>query len=98
MVYDGVVGPWFLGTFLGAAGLKHLHYAVLLPPLEVCLERVTYRQNHGFTDRDAAEHMWDDFHRADLDPRHIMDAPENLPAELARTLVRRVENEAFRHP
>ena len=44
VVYDGVVGPWFLGTFLGAARLRHLHNAVLLPPLEVCLDRVSNRQ------------------------------------------------------
>jgi cytidylate kinase len=98
VVYDGVVGPWFVGTFLGAARLKHLRYAVLLPPLEVCLDRVSNRQLHGFTDRDAAKHMWHDFHRADIDPRHILCEPENRPAEVARTLAGQVEDGAFRYP
>lgn len=31
VVYDGVVGPWFLDTFQSAAQLKHLNYVVLLP-------------------------------------------------------------------
>ena len=98
VVYDGVVGPWFLGTFQGAARLRHLHYAVLLPPLEVCLDRVSNRQNHGFTDRDAAKHMWHDFHRADIDPRHVMNEAEKQPAEVARILAVQVETGAFRYP
>src|SRR4029450_5491298 len=36
VVYDGVVGPWFLPTFVRAAGLADLHYVVLMPPLDVC--------------------------------------------------------------
>src|ERR671927_815012 len=40
VVYDGIVGPWFLPSFAVATGLTGLHYAVLLPPLEDCLERV----------------------------------------------------------
>ena len=31
VVYDGVLGPWFLPEFAAATGLGHLHYAVLMP-------------------------------------------------------------------
>jgi hypothetical protein len=34
-VYDGVIGPWFVETFLGATGLDELHYAVLFPDRHV---------------------------------------------------------------
>jgi cytidylate kinase len=98
VVYDGVVGPWFLGTFLAAASLNHLHYAVLLPPLEVCLERVSHRQGHGFTDGDAAEHMWHDFHRATVDPRHVVNDHDKLPAEIARTLAQELEGGTICYP
>jgi energy-coupling factor transporter ATP-binding protein EcfA2 len=43
VVYDGVIGPWFLETSGAAAGLTSLHYAVLLPPEELCLERTAPR-------------------------------------------------------
>src|SRR5437868_11856955 len=49
-VYDGVVGPWFLPTFGAATGLDRFDYVILLPSLDVCLERVATRRNHGFTD------------------------------------------------
>ena len=50
VVYDGVIGPWFLPTFVDTSTLERVHYAVLLPPLEVCLRRVRVRTGHGFTD------------------------------------------------
>ena len=40
VVYEGVVGPWLLPTFVRATGLADLHYVALLPPLDVCIERV----------------------------------------------------------
>jgi cytidylate kinase len=98
VVYDGVVGPWFLGTFLRAAGLTHLHYAILLPPLEVCLERVRTRQGHGFTDRHAAERMWWEMHRADVAARHLIRDYEQPPGELALSVAQLVDDGAMRYP
>ena len=89
VVYDGVVGPWFLDAFLASTGVSHLHYAVLLPPLAVCLDRVATRAAHGFTDRDAAEHMWHEFRRSDLDPRHVVEDHEAGPEGLAQALAQR---------
>jgi hypothetical protein len=40
VVFDGVVGPWFLPTFAAAAGGALLHYAVLMPSERTCLARV----------------------------------------------------------
>jgi cytidylate kinase len=98
LVYDGVVGPWLLEAFLGAAKLNHLHYALLLPPLELCLERVSIRQGHGFTDRDAAEHMWHDFHRANVGARHVIDDHHKQPGEIARRLAQQVGDGTILYP
>ena len=98
VVYDGVVGPWFLDTFLRAAGVPHLHYALLLPPLGVCLERVRTRQGHGFTDLPAAEHMWRQMHEADVAPRHLLPDHEPPPDQLAHTIAELVRDGAIRHP
>lgn len=87
VVYDGVVGPWFLPSFRAALGMDRLHDAVLLLPLELCLERVRTRNAHGFRDPDAADHMWHAFDEADLDARHLVAAVEP-PAALADRLLR----------
>lgn len=60
-VYDGVVGPWFLPTFAAATGLKRVDYVVLLPPVEVCVERVATRVGHGFSDEAATRKMHAEF-------------------------------------
>ena len=72
VVYDGVIGPWFIDRFTEWAGLAAVHYAVLLPSEDCCVERVRRRIGHGFTDTAAARHMWHDFAQADVDPRHVI--------------------------
>lgn len=74
-VYDGVVGPWFLPTFTAAAGLGRLHYVVLLPSVERCVERVSTRTGHGFTDEGATRKMHREFADADVDRRHVFSDP-----------------------
>lgn len=98
VVYDGVLGPWFLERFLAAAGRSHLHYVVLIPPLVVCLARVRNREGHGFTDRDAASRMWHGFHRAHVDPRHVMHQDAKSPAEVARAIAGLMDNGTIRYP
>jgi cytidylate kinase len=71
-VYDGVMGPWFVDTFLVASGLDALDYAVLLPDADVCVDRVMTRAGHGFRDEAAARKMHHEFSRAEIDARHVI--------------------------
>jgi energy-coupling factor transporter ATP-binding protein EcfA2 len=98
VVYDGVLGPWFLDTFLAAARVEQLHYVVLQPPLEQCLERVRNRQGHGFTDLDAATQMWHSFQQAHVDPRHVLDDHGRQPSDIANELVERLAAGTVRYP
>jgi len=95
VVYDGVVGPWFLEAFASAAGLTDLHYAVLLPPARLCLQRVHDRPGHGFTDLDAAAHMHEEFAGADLDRRHVVISTDE-PQVIATALCRSVQDGSLR--
>jgi cytidylate kinase len=61
VVFDGVIGPWFVEGFGVATGMAQIRYVLLLPPEEVCLERVRLRAGHGFTDPDATRHMYREF-------------------------------------
>lgn len=82
-VYDGVVGPWFLPTFHAATGLHRLDYVVLLPPVDVCLDRVRTRVGHGFTDRTATRTMHAGFATASIDDRHVVADPPDGAAAVA---------------
>jgi cytidylate kinase len=85
VVYDGVLGPWFLDAFLTEAGVDRCHYAVLLPPEDIAIARVGSRSGHGFTDHDAARHMYRAFAQADIDSRHVITSTTG-PADLAEIL------------
>lgn len=80
-VYDGVVGPWFLPTFAEATGLDRLDYVLLLPPVEVCVGRVSARSGHGFTDEPATRKMHAEFAAGLIAERHVLrDPPDNVAA------------------
>jgi cytidylate kinase len=87
VVYDGVIGPWFSAVFLAATGLPALHYAVLLPPLECCLARVTGRTGHGFTDLAATGQVHRQFAAAGIPARYLVTGEE--PPEQIAEYVRR---------
>jgi cytidylate kinase len=87
VIYDGVIGPWFLPTFFSLSGVAALHYVVLLPPIDVCLHRVERRVGHGFTDLTATRQMHEQFATATDGMRaHVLsaDMPEQELAELIR--------------
>jgi cytidylate kinase len=98
VIYDGVVGPWFLPEFLAASGASALHYVVLLPPIEVCLNRVEHRAGHGFTDLDATRQMYEQFAAATQQMSVHVLTQDLPPRELAGLIQRDVANGRFRYP
>lgn len=97
VVYDGVVGPWFLPVFAAAGALPTLHYAVLLPPVQKCLERVATRQGHGFTDLEAARRMHAEFSNAVVEERHLVGNCGGGPEGVAATVLRRMAEGELLH-
>ena len=96
VVYDGVVGPWYLPAFARATGLEQVSYAVLLPSEDECLARVAGRTGHGFTDADATRRMHRQFADADLDPLHVFpDLAE--PAVVAQAIRQRWDDGVLRY-
>ncbi len=72
VVYDGVVGPWMLPTFIAATEVSRVHYVVLLPTEDECVHRVEHRTGHGFVDIPATRHMHKQFADASIDERHVI--------------------------
>ncbi|HEX4218092.1 MAG TPA: hypothetical protein VHZ02_06985 [Acidimicrobiales bacterium] len=80
VVYDGVLGPWFLESFGEATGLAAFHYVMLLPPEKECVERVRSRVGHDFSDLEAARHVYQEFAASDIDDRHVVRSTEAADA------------------
>ena len=73
-VFDGMVGPWFLPTFLEHAEVDSVHYAVLLPDVETCVARVLARTVHGFREEAVTRQMHASFADGRVEPRSVIDA------------------------
>jgi hypothetical protein len=93
-VFDGVMGPWFLPTFFEATELDELHYAVLLPSVERCVQNVTIREGHG-DDELGTRYMHEQFERALIDTRHLITDPRGTPEETAMDLLSRYRRGLF---
>jgi gluconate kinase len=84
-VYDGVLGPWFMPTFGAEMGLPDFDYVVLLPTVQLCVDRVLARTGHGFRDESATRQMYAEFVQARGIERHVMKVVESdTAADLAR--------------
>jgi hypothetical protein len=70
---------------------------ILLPPLEVCLERVRGRIGHGFSDLSATRDLHAQFADAAVDTRHLITEPGDHPAQLAELISGRLYDGRFRY-
>lgn len=96
VVYDGFVPPGDLPGFAATAGLSVLHYAVILPPVTTCVDRVTSRTGHGFTSIDATRAMHRDFTQATLDARYLITDAAAAPKDVARQILDRLAGRSLR--
>ena len=83
VVYDGFIPP---GDLPGSV----LHYAVILPPVTTCTDRVTSRAGRRFTSVDATRAMHRDFVQATLDARYLITDAEAAPKDVARQILDRL--------
>jgi hypothetical protein len=96
-VYDGVLGPWFLPTFLRATGLSSLDYVVLMPSVERCVRGVRTRANHVFSDEDATRKMHAEFAASLIEARHVLNDPPSVAGDVADLIVTKFEQGALRY-
>jgi cytidylate kinase len=96
-IFDGMVGPWFLPTFLEYSGLGSVHYAVLMPDLETCVARVRDREDHGFRDESVTRQMHESFATTKIDARHVFTEGSDA-ASTASHVSRRFKDRTLLHP
>jgi predicted kinase len=91
VVVDGVVGPWFIEAFRGAAqaAAVPLHYVVLRPDEDSTLARAVARGNGALTEPEPVLDMHRQFRDLGGYERHAIDSTSLDPAATADTISRR---------
>ncbi|WP_331737155.1 AAA family ATPase (plasmid) [Streptomyces sp. NBC_00984] len=81
VVYDGVVGPWFIDPFRAAAKERAvpLSYVILRPNQHTTLERATGRTGDALTDPEPIRSMHDQFSDLGVYETNVLDS-SNLTA------------------
>lgn len=89
VVVDGIVGPWFLGSFNRVS--CPLHYVVLRPALVTAIERCQSRGGDTLTDPTAITSLYEQFSDLGALENHVIDtvgqSPEDTVAAVRQALV-----------
>jgi adenylate kinase family enzyme len=103
-IFDGVIGTWFLPTFLDAAQLGDadarldipVDYVVLLPTVEQCVDHVRTRVGHHFNDEDATRTMHHEFASAPVDVRHVIEPGQGSVSDVVAEIQARLRAGSLR--
>jgi energy-coupling factor transporter ATP-binding protein EcfA2 len=100
VVFDGVVGPWFLDPFRRAAagaGVP-LHYVVLRPGRDTVLARATGRGPGALTDPGPVLGMFEEFADLGEHERRVLDSGALTPEQTAQAVAGGLESGAYLLP
>jgi tRNA uridine 5-carbamoylmethylation protein Kti12 len=94
-ILDGIVIPgWFFETLrdaLEARGVA-VSYAVLRPPLAVCIERSSQREGGRLSDPAVIQQLWSSFTDLGSLEKHVIDNGDQDPASTATLLQERLRS------
>ncbi|MBS2539820.1 AAA family ATPase [Catenulispora sp. NF23] len=82
VIYDGVVGPWFIDVFREAAA-QHgvaLHYVILRPDLATTVNRAIHRTGDALTEPEPIRALHNQFTDLGSYESHVLD-PSHLPPQ-----------------
>jgi cytidylate kinase len=96
VVLEGIIGPWFLDTFVPAAGGMPVHYLIVRPTAEIAMDRAIAREAPALVDPEPIAHMYEAFESHDGYARHVLDTSDHTVDETVSLVLARVEEGALR--
>lgn len=96
VVLEGIVGPWFLDTFVPAVGDVAVHYVVIRPSEAVAMERAVAREAPALVDPDPITKMYKAFEALGPHEAHVVDTSGHDVADTVAEVMRRLEDGALK--
>jgi chloramphenicol 3-O-phosphotransferase len=93
VILDGILGPWYLGSFLERARGEAItvSYIVLRPSLDVVIARATNREGDALTATEPITGLYKAFTALGELESYAVDSDGQTPSETAATLRARLE-------
>jgi cytidylate kinase len=96
VVLEGIIGPWFLDTFVPAVGDVGVHYVVVRPSADVAMARAVAREAPALVDPEPITKMYLAFEALGAHERHVVDTSGHEVAETVTEVLTRLEEGALR--
>ena len=96
VVLEGIIGPWFLDTFVPAVGDVPLHYVVVRPTAETAMARAVERGAPALVDPEPIAKMYEAFAALGDHERHVIDTSGHEVAETVAEVLARLEAGSLR--
>ncbi len=96
VVLEGIVGPWFLDTFVPAVGDVAVHYVVIRPSADVAMTRAVAREAPALIDPEPVTKMYKAFEALGPHEQHVVDTSGHGVADTVAEVLARLEAGALR--
>ncbi len=96
VVVEGIVGPWFLDTFVPAVGGVTVHYVVIRPTAETAMTRAVAREAPALVDPEPIAHMYRAFEALGTHEHHVIDTTGQDVGDSVREVLGRLEDGSLR--
>lgn len=96
VVLEGIIGPWFLDTFVPVAGDVPVHYVVIRPSADTAMTRAVAREAPALVDPEPIEKMYREFERLGAHEHHVVDTTGHSVEETVAEVLARLDTGRLR--
>jgi chloramphenicol 3-O-phosphotransferase len=96
VVLEGIIGPWFLDTFVPVVSDVQVHYVVIRPSAQTAMDRAVAREAPALVDPEPIEKMYREFERLGAHEHHVVDTSGHSVDETVAQVLSRLEAGSLR--
>jgi cytidylate kinase len=90
VVLEGIIGPWFLDTFVPAAGGVAVHYLIVRPQADIAMARAVAREAPELVDPAPVAQMYEAFASHGGYERHVIDTSDHTVDDTVDEVLKRL--------
>ena len=93
---EGIIGPWFLDTFVPVAGDVPVHYVVIRPSADTAMAGPLHAEAPALVDPEPITKMYSEFERLGAHEHHVVDTTGHSVEETVADVLARLDAGSLR--